>query len=100
MTKLTGSEKQIKWAMDIKSKMQADFDKFKDMMKDSEAAIKAIKFVENIEAAKFWIDNRNFDVAGLLTLFGGQGLSYRGDECAEIAKVSVDGKITLSKRTL
>lgn len=47
---MIGSEKQIKWAEDIKAKFAAEFD---DATKQN---------ADKIESAKWWIDHRNDDV--------------------------------------
>jgi hypothetical protein len=100
MTTLTGSEKQIKWANDIRAKVQDDFDNFKTALKDNPAAIKGIEFIENIESSRFWIDHKDFDAQGLLVLFSGElGLDFRGIEYADNARITLDGEIIISKKT-
>jgi hypothetical protein len=67
MTKLTGSEKQIAWAIDIRTKMVELVDyKIKQLEKyNNEQCNKLIALyknilndIEKIENAKFFIDNR------------------------------------------
>lgn len=50
---MNGTEKQIKWAEDIKAGM--DFDSAKTAFAGNKPALKALAFIENIDSAKWWI---------------------------------------------
>ena len=65
LVKLEGSEKQISWAEDIRSKMMADVNKT-GMFGDAVSVIleldkveRITRYIANITSAKWFIDNRN-----------------------------------------
>lgn len=98
MTNLTGTEKQRAWATKIKTALQADFDKFKELLADNLAAINGIEFIEGIKAAEFWIDYKSFSAQDLLEFFAGEnGLDYKGRSYNDNAKIDLEGKINFTK---
>ena len=59
---MRGSEKQIKWAKDIKDQMMANIENLMNHEKSDKMKIrrqKAIEVLNTIEDSKFFIDNRN-----------------------------------------
>lgn len=77
---MNGSEKQIKWAEDIKTKMMPEFDNIKQRLSGNTIGIKAVDFVTNIDSAKFWIDNRSSNAMSILMSLQKGSLRLRGDE--------------------
>jgi len=60
---MKGSQKQIKWAEDIKNKKLDGFNEIVNAAKDETAAVvlkKIVDYILNIEKAKFWIDYRDY----------------------------------------
>lgn len=55
---MNGSEKQIKWAEDIKASKMEDFLKLRSMCRD-ELGTKIVDYVLSLDHAAYWIDNRN-----------------------------------------
>ena len=91
---MTGSEKQVKWAKDIKSNL--DFNSIKNQVAGNDAAIKVIEFIENNEYASFWIDYRDHQVTDLLRAISTTGLRIRGFGFDHKAKVDQTGQITIT----
>lgn len=92
---MIGSEKQIKWAEDIKA--GKDFEELRIRCNGHPLGIKAIEFVENIRDAKFWIDSRNMTAEQMLAaLMGGAGLKVKGSYNSHTAKMAEDGTITVT----
>lgn len=63
LPELTGTEKQIKWAIDIRAKALEKWEKCKEANTPEEPAPEFVKFVENEifagkTEAKWWIENR------------------------------------------
>ncbi|EMS77185.1 hypothetical protein [Desulfotignum phosphitoxidans] len=86
---MTGSEKQIKWAEDIKR--QANFENCRSQFAGNAAANKAIDWLENIENVKFWIENQGQEAAVLLTILATTGLDMQD---GTTAKADTDGNVT------
>ena len=58
--KLTGSEKQVKWATTIRENIMGQLDQ---ILNKSEGAIKIQAHLNGITEARFWIDNRSYQGA-------------------------------------
>lgn len=92
---MNGSEKQIKWAEDIKSKM--DFAKLRKMVNGNPIAIKAIEYVENNECASFWIEYKNYSTMQLMDQLLTSGLLIKGANYDHRAKMDkATGAITIT----
>lgn len=86
-----GSEKQIKWAEDIKASLTFDG------VLDHPATKKAMEMILNIERATWWINNRERSGYDMIRAMLTGGLYVDGG-LAEIVK---DGsKITLTSRVI
>ena len=60
MLKLNGSEKQVKWAEDIRSQIIEDIDKATGKFQiDHEIQQTINTLIETKDSAKWWIDNKN-----------------------------------------
>lgn len=55
---MEGSRKQIKWAEEIKNNMTAEFEKLTVQLKDSVPGLKALGYIQELNRATFWIDNK------------------------------------------
>lgn len=109
-TKMTGSQKQIDWATDIRSKMQAAIEAAESKVpashKDFFAACK--NAILSIDNANFWIENKDLaSFAGFNTLakkLVDGTLQYRGIEYADVMQLvkDADGKwqVKTSKITI
>lgn len=81
---MEGTKKQIKWANDIKSKMC--FEDLRKQFTDNPTAIKVINFVDNLDHATFWIDNRNSDPMTMLNEITRGTLRIHGSSYGHTAK--------------
>jgi len=94
---MKGSEKQIKWAEEIKATMQQDFDTIRTQFEGNALAIKAIDYVQSLDHATFWIDNRNSNPMTMLTEIAQGNLRVRGDGYSHTAKFDqTTGQITVT----
>lgn len=90
---MNGSEKQIKWAEEIKANINVE--KFLGKGKDengNEIIRKAVEFVNSIEDARFWIDYRNKSAMQILTALMESGLQVKGFDFETRIKMTTDGK--------
>jgi hypothetical protein len=96
--KMKGTEKQIKWAEDIKAKM--NFNELKTKAINPMVA-KGVNFVEAIENAEFWILYRDHAAGDIVRdLFKG-GILVRGAGYTDKAKADVTtGIITTTKEKI
>lgn len=66
MVELKGSEKQVKWAMDIRNNIISEVERQTNFITEFDVITKVVNSVKeainNIEDAKFFIDNRNMDL--------------------------------------
>lgn len=92
---MLGSQKQIKWAEDIKSGM--DFDGMRQRANGHPIGIKAVDFVEGIEHAAFWIDYRDYTAEQLIYNLMTSGLQVKGFGFADVAELHPDGQIVFRK---
>ena len=94
---MKGSEKQVKWAEQIKK--GKDFNQFLGKGRNGAAnavIAKAVGFICSIDSAKFWIDNRNNSEMDIVKSFMSPvGLAISGDDHADKATVATDGTITV-----
>lgn len=94
---MTGSNKQINWANDIRNSKKEEFAKLEAMTKNNPAAAKAVDFVKNIDKAAFWIDNRNNDVMSMMDSLMHGTLQIWGNEHDRKAKLNPQtGEIVIS----
>lgn len=98
---MKGTEKQIKWAEEIKSKLETGFKNFtpNPMME------KATNYILNIDNATFWIDEARFYVdnpIGLVMAFASpNGILTNGTTGADVAFMDkTTGEIKETKRTV
>lgn len=93
---MNGSEKQIKWAEDIRASKASDFAALRSKIIDPKG-IKAVDFIESIDAAAFWIDNRSRSVLDMMTSLVRGGLSIKGGLFADKAVMDMaSGTITVT----
>ena len=90
---MNGSEKQIKWANEIKAEinMQQLIGNGRDE-KSNVLISKVVEFVENIEDANFWIDYRNQSAVGIASQLMGRGLQIKGNNYKTRIKMTMDGE--------
>lgn len=94
---MQGTEKQVKWANDIKAKIEEQAEAFRARAKN-ESAHKVIDFILSIDSASFWIDYRDNDFSNLLHNLATCGLRIKGLDFADNAKMDPKtGEITLGK---
>lgn len=92
---MKGTEKQIKWAMDIKAQYETAA---ADLKGKSELMDKALELIFGLDESRFWIDNRihkldkpyDYLITMLRRLTGKNGIRYKGNEYS--AKVYMDQK--------
>ena len=94
---MKGSEKQIKWAKEIKRQIETGFKKFND----HPVMNKATDYILNIENAGFWIDEARDctdNPIALVMKFSRGGIRTRGLEFGDLAKIDEKtGEITIDK---
>lgn len=98
---MNGSEKQVKWAEDIKA--SKNFDKFIDSARNEAAKVivtKAVNFVKSIDSAKFWIDYRNSSEMDIFNSLMRGGLKINGHDNNRTAKMAQDGTITITEQVI
>lgn len=99
---MNGSEKQIKWAETIKA--GKDFSQWLGKGKDDAAnavLAKAIAFVESIDVAVFWIDNRDRTEQMIVTDLLAGRLQPKGWQHDQKAKIDMaTGVITLTETVI
>jgi len=74
---MLGSQKQIKWANEIRDGKLADFAKLEERAKN-EIGQKAIAYVRDNEQASFWIDYRAVSASDMVRNLVTTGLQIRG----------------------
>lgn len=95
---MKGSEKQTKWAEEIKTKIETGFAAF-----TAHPVIdKATAYVLGIDNASFWIDEARYHTdnpIGLIMAFARDGIRIRGLGFGDLAKIDEQtGEITVSQR--
>lgn len=99
---MKGSEKQIKWAETIKA--SKDFSQWLGKGKDEAAnavLAKAVAFIEAIDAAAFWIDNRDRTEQAIITDLLAGRLQPKGWQHDQKAKIDMStGVITLTETVI
>lgn len=93
---MNGSEKQVKWAEDIKQDKADEFAQLKERFGKSAAALKAIEYIEGNEHAAFWIDHRNSSVMEILDSLMRGGVQVKGHNFDHRATMTPDGTITVT----
>lgn len=74
---MKGSDKQIKWAEDIKASKATEFSALRSKV-ISPIGIKALDYIESNDVAKFWIDFRSTSVMDMLNSLLRGGLQIKG----------------------
>lgn len=99
---MNGSEKQIKWAETIKA--GKDFRQWLGKGKDDAAnavLAKAVAFIESIDAAAFWIDNRDRTEQAIVSYLLSGHLQPKGLQHGQKAKIDMaTGVITLTETVI
>lgn len=94
---MKGTEKQIKWANEIKSQIKAGFKKFNPHL----IMDKATNYILKIEDASFWIDEARGctdNPIELVMKFARSGIRIRGLGFGDIAKIDEKtGEIKIEK---
>lgn len=90
---MKGTEKQIKWAEEIRDKIETSLPD----MSASPIADKAKQYLLNLDEAAFWIDHRDRTAMDLLRDLIGGGLAIRGFQFSHRAKMDqTTGIITIT----
>lgn len=89
---MNGSEKQIKWAADIKRQMGLE----QLVGQFNEVADRALNYIKEIDSAVFWIDYRELNANQLMQALVTTGLSIKGHGNSHLAKMAPDGTITIT----
>lgn len=93
---MLGSQKQIKWAEDIRNARLEDFAKLEARVKN-EIGRKAISYIRDNEQASFWIDYRTVSAADMLRSLLTAGISIWGFNFDRKAKLDPQtGTITVT----
>ena len=87
---MKGSEKQIKWAEDIKQEITSSW----GLANITPPGQKAIDFISGIDDARFWIDNKSNNGLALLQSLAAGHLRVKGSGYSNVAKITPDGIIT------
>jgi hypothetical protein len=98
---MNGSEKQVRWAEEIKT--GKNFDKFIRNAKGSKMedfVTKAVGFVTSIENAEFWIEYRDYSEVRILDCLAKGILKPGGFSENATAKISQNGEITVTEKSL
>lgn len=74
---MKGSDKQIKWAEDIKASKAADFASLRSKVRDPKG-IKAMDYVEAIDWAAFWIEYEKMSAMQIMNVLLRSGLLIKG----------------------
>ena len=95
---MQGSDKQIKWAEQIKAQIATGFHTFTP----HPVMDKATDYILNIDDARFWIEiakSYTDNPIALVMLFARQGLLTKGNGFDDLAKIDEKtGKITTSNK--
>ena len=92
---MIGSEKQIKWASDIKAKIETEAAQYKGK---AEHYDKIIDFILSINDSRFWIDYRESDLRDLMTKLIKSALFVNGQDNSDCAKSDMAGVITYGNK--
>lgn len=98
---MNGSEKQVKWAEEIKA--TKNFDQFIKNAKGSKMetfVTNAANFVKNIESAAFWIEYRDYSEIRILDSLAKGNLKINGFSENATAGISQSGEITVTEKSL
>jgi len=94
---MRGTEKQIKWAAEIKATMKPDFDAIRTQFEGNAIATKAIDFVQGLDWASFWIDNRSSNPMTMMNEIAQGKLRTRGNGYGHTANFDqATGAITVT----
>lgn len=94
---MNGSQKQIKWAEDIKA--SKDFSKFLGKGRNEQAnaiIAKAVSFIESNDNAAFWIEYQDSSEMEMLNGLMTSGLLVKGWQFDHRATMAQDGTITIT----
>lgn len=97
---MNGSEKQITWATEIKESKAEQFATLRSKV-ISPVGIKALDYIESLDNAAFWIDNRDRSPMEMLTSLLRGGLSTKGNQSNEKATMDqATGTITITSKAI
>ncbi len=97
---MNGSEKQITWANEIKASKAEQFAALRSKVISS-IGTKALDFIESLDSAVFWIDNRDRSATEMLTSLLRGGLSTKGNQSDERATIDqATGIITVTSKAI
>ena len=85
---MIGSEKQIKWAEKIQAEKKASFEEMKNQFAGNAPALKALNFIQTLEFASFWIDNKGTDIMSFIRDICSTGLRIRGIGFSHLATIN------------
>ena len=83
---MNGSEKQVKWAEEIKASKASEVIDLKSRAKNP-VAVKAVEYLENNEEAAFWIDNRTSTFDEMFRQLISGGIYTKGSQYDNKAKL-------------
>lgn len=97
---MNGSEKQIKWADEIKAGKAEQFATLRSKV-ISPIGTRALDFIESLDSASFWIDNKDRSAMEMLTSLLRGGLSTKGSQSSERATMDqATGIITITSKAI
>ena len=97
---MNGSDKQITWATEIKASKTEQFATLRSKV-ISPIGTKALDFIESLDSASFWIDNRDRSAMDMLTSLLRGGLSTKGNQSNEKATMDqATGTITITSKAI
>lgn len=97
---MNGSDKQVAWAIEIKESKAEQFAILRSKV-ISPIGTKALDFIESLDNAAFWIDNRDRRPMEMLTSLLRGGLSIKGNQFSEKATIDqATGTITITSTAI
>jgi hypothetical protein len=97
---MNGSEKQITWANEIKEGKMQDFAELQSKV-ISPIGTKALDYIKGLDAASYWIDNRDRSAADMLKSLLRGGLAINGNQSSDKATMDpTSGIITITSKAI
>ncbi len=97
---MNGSEKQITWAIEIKESKAEQFATLRSKV-ISPIGTKALDYIESLDNAAFWIDNRDRSPMEMLKSLLTGGLSIEGNQYSDKATIDqASGTITITSKAI
>jgi len=91
---MKGSEKQIKWAEDIRAKIESEMPN----TDGNEIGKKAVDYIMGIDDARFWIDYKEATAIHLLRALAQGTLTIKGADYNDRAQMDAKtGEVTITK---